>query len=151
MRAFRFLLLAAVLAALAPQAVLAQQQDAPPETRLMTLTTFTVSGPQSNQRFNEYVDMIMVPQLQEDPHVLSFRLARHYWGTSTPNVWLITEYASLEELQKSEEFQDRWFQERFPEGSPQREEANRAFQEGFGPYFADHVDNIMTVNMRRAK
>jgi hypothetical protein len=44
-----------------------------------------------------------------------------------------------------------WFEEHFPEGTPEREEADRAFEEDIAPYFSKHKDNILNVSMDRAK
>ena len=90
-------------------------------------------------------------EVKADPNVLTFRLARHHWGSGKANAWFIAEYESLDGLYRSEEFQSDWYDENFPEGTPEREAADKATEEDFLPFFSDHVDEITTTNMSRAK
>lgn len=125
-------------------------QDQEPETRTLAITSFTIPLGQG-QKFNEYVDTYIIPPTQADPNVLSFRFARHHYGSGKANAWFIAEYASLEGLAQSEEFQNDWYEDQFPEGTPEREAADKATQEDFLPYFSEHSDEITAVNMNRAK
>ncbi len=129
----------------------AAQQEEQPETRIITITTFYVPLGQERQAFLEYVDTYIVPQNKEDPHILAFRIGAHNWGGNKPNIWLITEYESLSTLDQSDEWAATWFEQNFPEGSTARETADKAFEEAFAPYFSKHTDNIIRVNMNRAK
>lgn len=127
-----------------------QGQEAEPEIRTLTITAFTVPLG-GGEKFNEYVDTYVIPQAKADPNVLSFRYARHHYGGGKANAWFIAEYESLEGLALSEEFGDTWFEENFPEGTPEREAADKATLEDFLPYFSEHSDEITTINMNRAK
>lgn len=129
----------------------AAQQGQQPETHIMTITTFHVPLGPERQQFFEYVDTYMVPQTKEDPHVVSFRFGAHNWGGNQANIWLITEYTSLSAIDQSTEWGTAWFEEHYPEGSAAREAADKDFDEMFAPYFSKHTDNIITVNMNRAK
>ncbi|HKY59653.1 MAG TPA: hypothetical protein VJP59_01460 [Gemmatimonadota bacterium] len=131
-----------------PGTTLGQEQE--PEIRTLTITAFTIPLGQG-EKFNEYVDTYIIPSAQADPNVLSFRFARHHYGGGKANAWFIAEYASLEGLYQSEEFQNNWYEEHFPEGTPEREAADKATQEDFLPFFSDHSDEIASVNMNRAK
>jgi len=126
----------------------AQQEE--PTTHILTITSFTV--PRANlEEVNEYVDEYIVAPTKADPYVLSFRYGTHLWGGMDPNVWLIAEYESLTALDESTEWQEEWFEEHYPEGSAARDAADVAEREVFLPYFTNHTDNILTVNMNRAK
>ena len=86
-----------------------------------------------------------------DPNTLAFRFASHLWGTTRPNYWLLSEYESLAGLEEAEEFGTQWFDENFPEGSPEREEATKAFQESFLKYLTNHRDEILSTNTNWSK
>ena len=148
MRTFLLALAAVLLAAGSPGAVRAQEPA--PEIRTLVITAFTIPLGEG-QKFNEYVDKYIVPPAKADPNVLSFRFARHHYGGGKDNAWFIVEYESLEGLYRSEEFQNDWYDENFPEGTPEREAADKATEEDFLPFFSDHVDEITTTNMSRAK
>lgn len=148
MRTVLFTLAAVLLAAGSPRVLSAQEQE--PEIRTLSMTAFTIPLGEG-EKFNEYVDKYIVPSAQADPNVLSFRYARHHYGGGKANAWFIVEYTSLEGLYRSEQFQNDWFDENFPEGTPEREAADKATQEDFLPFFGDHTDEITTVNMNRAK
>lgn len=148
MRRIILILAGVLLAAAIPGAVQAQEEE--PESRTVTVTTFTI--PQGKgQKFMEYVDTYMMPAINADPNVLGFRIASHHWGGGDFNTMVIAEYESLGGLHQSEEFQDQWYDEHYPEGSPEREAADKAVEEDFLPYFVGHTDNILNANMNRAK
>ncbi len=148
MRTTLFVFAAALLAAAVPSAARAQEQE--PEIRTLTITAFTIPLGEG-ESFNEYIDKYVIPPAKADPNVLSFRFARHHYGSGKANAWFIVEYESLEGLSRSEDFQSDWYDENFPEGTPEREAADKATQEDFLPFFGEHSDEITTVNMNRAK
>jgi hypothetical protein len=117
----------------APRAV--QGQQAEPEIRTLTITAFTIPLGMG-EKFNEYVDTYIIPPTKADPDVLGFRFARQQYGGGKANAWFIVEYESLEGLARSEDFQNDWNDECFPEGTPEREAADKATQEDFLPFFS---------------
>lgn len=131
--------------------VQAQEVQETPETRVLTITAFHVPFGQKMVGFTEYADEYIVPPAAEDPHILMFRIATHYWGTTDATVWLITEYASLTDMELSNEWQSEWYEQHYPEGTPEQEAFDAAFAKEFAPYFAHHQDQILNVNMTRAK
>lgn len=131
--------------------VQAQEAQEPPETRVLTITAFHVPFGQKMIRFMDYAEQYLVPPAAEDPHILMFRVATHSWGTTDVTVWLITEYGSLTEMDLSNGWQNEWFEQHYPEGTPEREAADEAFEKELAPYFARHEDEILNVNMNRAK
>lgn len=133
----------------APVVSMAQDAEAEPETHLVTVTVayvpFTAIGD-----FMDVIDTYTVPQSQADPHLISFKIATHAWGSSKKSVWFISEYADLSAIQASQDWGNDWFEQTYPEGTPEREEADKAFEEKFLPYF-EHSDNILSLNMTRSK
>ena len=148
MRSLLFTVAATLFMAGIPGLARAQEQE--PVIHTLTITAFTIPLGEG-EKFNEYVDKYIIPPAKADPNVLGFRFARHHYGGGKANAWFIVEYESLEGLYQSEEFQDNWFEENFPEGTPEREAADKATQEDFLPFFGDHTDEITTINMSRAK
>jgi hypothetical protein len=131
--------------------VQAQEAQEAPETRVLTMTAFHVPFGQKMAGFMEFADEYMVPPAAEDPYILMFRVATHYWGTTDVTVWLMTEYASLTDMELSNDWQSEWYEQQYPEGTPEREAADEAFQKEYISYFAVHEDHILNVNMNRAK
>jgi hypothetical protein len=149
MRRYLLLVLVGAVASLNASALLAQEDE--PETRVITVTTFHVPFGEAFGEALDFIDTYFVPGANENPHILGFRYATHAWGNTAANVWLMTEYASLAAIEEAEAWGNARFEEHFPEGTPEREEADRAFEEDFAPYFSKHKDNILTVSMDRAK
>lgn len=125
------------------------QDEMEAETRVITMTTFHVPTNEMSD-FNELIENFIMPQTLADPHVLSFRYATHAWGNSKMNAWMITEYADMAAIQASAEWGNEWVDENYPEGTPEREEWDAA-TEAFLEHFDGHQDNILGVNMDRAK
>ena len=128
--------------------VLAQDED--PGTRIVTITSFTVPPGQASEDFWAVVDKYLVPATKANPHILSQRLASHYYGAGH-NVWFITEYEDLSAIQKSDEWSNQNFDEQYPEGSAARDSSDAAFEKSFTPYFTPHEDQLLTANLRRVK
>ena len=147
---FSLLFVGAAVFLMTPLASFAQEEEEP-ETRIMTITTLTVPFGEEFGEFMDFVDTYIVPQAQADPYVLSYRIATHYWGQTRPNIWLISEYASLGDIEASEDWGDAWFEEHYLEGTPEREAAEEAFSGVFLPLFFPHTDQILNVDMSRAK
>jgi hypothetical protein len=128
----------------------AQEEEEEPETHLITITTFQVPF-NDLEEFWDTVDKYVIPSDKENPHVLSERIAGHYYGDSKQTIWFIAEYEDLSAIQKAEEWGEEWFDKNYPEDSAKRDSADTAFEENFLRHFSGHVDNILSVNMNRAK
>ena len=126
----------------------AMEEEAP-ETRIMTVTSFYIPYNELSD-FNELIDEWIMPQTMADPYVLAFRFATHAWGNSKMNAWITTEYADMAAIQASTEWGNEWVDENYPEGTPEREEWDAATDK-FESAIDGHQDNILTVNMDRAK
>lgn len=120
-----------------------------PETRVITMTTFHVPF-NAMEEFTEMVETYIMPQTMADPYTLSFRFATHAWGNAKMNAWMITEYADMAAIQASTEWGADWVDENYPEGTPAREEWDKA-TELFLKYFDGHQDNILGYSMDHAK
>ena len=151
MRKLPLALSAVAVLALVPAQVVAQDAEPDPETRIVTVTASHVPFGEVGEKFMAYVDAYIVPPSLEDPNILAFRILTHAWGTNKTNFYLVTEYESLSGIDASNEWQDTWFEEHYPEGSEERAEADRATEEDFLPHFSMHTDNILSVRMDRAK
>jgi hypothetical protein len=143
------LILAAACTGLLVLAGPAAAQDAP-QTHVVTVTTFEVPFTEL-EGFWAVVDKYIVPQDKQNPHILSERIAAHNWGDAKKTVWFIAEYASLSEIDASDDWGNDYFDKTFPEGSAVRDSANTAFEEHFLKYFGEHEDNILAVNLKRSK
>jgi hypothetical protein len=149
MRRHLLLVLVGAVASLNASALLAQEDE--PESRVIVVTAFHVPLGETFGAALDFIDTYSVPPANENPHILGFRYATHASGNTAANVWLITEYASLAAIDEAQAWGNAWFEEHFPEGTPEREEADRAFEEDIAPYFSKHEDNILNVSMDRAK
>ena len=149
MRRHLLLVLVGAVASLNASALLAQEDE--PESRVIVVTAFHVPLGETFGAALDFIDTYSVPPANENPHILGFRYATHASGNTAANVWLITEYASLAAIDEAQAWGNAWFEEHFPEGTPEREEADRAFEEDFLPYFSKHKHNIVNVSMDRAK
>lgn len=138
---------AAVLLLAAPVVSAVQQE---PETRILTVTAFKVPFGDFEKFFGT-VDRYLIPQVKANPHILTYRIATHAWGETDKTVWIISEYKDLSGVQASGQWNNEWLERNYPEGTAKRDSADRATEENFLPYFQSHTDNILTVNMTRAK
>ena len=120
------------------------------QTHVVTVTTFEVPFTELD-KFWETVDKYIMPQDKANPHILSEKIASHNWGDAKKTVWFIAEYASLSEIEASDKFGTKYFDEHYPEGSAARDSANTAFEENFLKHFSEHEDNILTLNLKRSK
>ena len=128
-----------------------QAQHAETDSRVITVTTFHVPVGEKLGKVLGYLDKYSVPAARENPHVLGYRYATHSWGDAAVNVWIIHEYASLAAVEAGQQWGADWFEEHFPRGTFERAEADRTFEEDYAPYLSKHRDEILTVDMNRAK
>ena len=126
-------------------------QEDQPETRIITVTTMEVPAGQAQADFWAVVDKYITPSDKENPHILSERLASHYWGDDRQTVWFITEYESLGHIEQAEDWGNEWFEKHYPEESAERKTADEDFEKHFFSHFANHQDNILRVNLKRVK
>ncbi|MFQ5678026.1 MAG: hypothetical protein ACE5HP_01040 [Gemmatimonadota bacterium] len=145
----------ACLAGLAlPATLRAQdQEEAPPETRVLTVTTFQLPSGEDGQKVMQFIDRVVAPQARNNPNILSYRIAQHYWGSNSAEVKIIAEYANWAAVEApcGTPCQE-WAEANTPEeGTPEREEFDDLAQAWQRAFFQGHSDEIYSVNMSRAK
>jgi len=129
--------------------VLNAQEEAE-STRVITVQTFDVPRTEWDDFF-DYVDEYVLPDVKANPHVLSYRLARHYYGGNGQQIWVIEEYADLAAVQQSQEWSENRVAEQYPEGSSKATARDEAEQKYWLPYFQKHRDEILMVGESRMK
>ena len=139
--------LAAVLLA---TPLVSNAQEEPESTRVITVQTFEVPRTEWDSFF-DYVDEYVMPDVKANPHVLSYRLARHYFGSNSQQIWIIQEYADLAAVQQSQEWNQNRVAEQYPEGSSKATARDEAEQKYWLPYFQKHKDEILMVGESRMK
>lgn len=134
-----------------PAASHAQDDEAEPEFRYVTTSSFRVPFGDERQRAMVWVDSVMVPTARLDPNLLSLRVATHNYGSNGNDIVFIREYASWAAIDADCEPCDEWFEARQPaEGTPERETWDRWLADFLAAY-SGHRDEIYLVNMNRAK
>ena len=129
--------------------VLNAQEEAE-STRIITVQTFEVPRTEWDNFF-DYVDEYVMPDFKANPYVLSYRLARHYYGGNGQQIWVIEEYADLAAVQQSQEWNENRVAEQYPEGSSKATARDEAEQKYWLPYFQKHKDEILLVGESRMK
>jgi hypothetical protein len=125
--------------------------DAVPETRFITTSTFHVPYGDDRTSVMWWVDSVMVPTNRMNPNVHWLRIVTHNHGSNGGDVVLMREYMDWAAIGAPCEACNEWFQERQPEeGTPERAEWD-AHLAMFLKYYGQHADQIYTVNMSRAK
>ncbi len=125
-------------------------QEEPESTRIITVQTFEVPRTEWDDFF-DYVDEYVMPDMKANPHVLSYRLARHYYGGNGQQIWVIEEYADLAAVQQAQEWEENRVAEQYPEGSSEAAARDEAEQKYWLPYFQKHKDEILMVGESRMK
>jgi len=125
---FVFALLALSLVAIPASA---RAQDAEPEVRYITTSTFDVPMGPERQKVMRFIRNVMAPTAKVNPNVLSFRVATHDYGTDSRDVVLIREYASWEAIEADcgKPCDDYWEANPGPEeGTEERKEWQEAWE-----------------------
>jgi len=139
------------LAAVLLATPLVSNAQAPTQSnRVITVQTFEVPRTEWDSFF-DYVDEYVMPDVKANPHVLSYRLARHYFGSNAQQIWVIEEYADLAAVQQSQEWIENRVAEQYPEGSSEAAARDEATQKYWQPYFQKHKDEILMVGETRMK
>lgn len=139
----------------APAVGLAQEQqeeEEGPGTRIVTATIFQVPFAERSKVF-PFMREYFLPGIQLNPNVLNFRLLVHNWGSDASQVVLLSEYASLADIEAECGQPCEDYQAAHPEpeeGTPEREEFEER-QAAFSKYYTRHRDEIYLANMEVAK
>lgn len=136
-----------------PSAVLAQEQEEEqPGQRYVAVTIFEVPLGVRDKVF-PYLEKYLIPMDRLNPHVKTFRVFAHNWGSNGSDIVFYREYEEFADIeadcgQPCEEYQKEHPQpEEGDEGYEEFKEAERLFEK----YFGDHHDEIFVAPMGLAK
>ena len=146
----RAALLSGVLAAivLAPAVTAPQEEEA--ATRVIVIQKFQVPRA-AWPDFLNFMDEHDLPTAKENPHVLSYRVASHYFGKAAQDMWIITEYRDLAAVEQGLEWDIKHQDDKYPEGSEERKALDDAYEKYFLPYWGSHSDEILILSEDRMK
>jgi len=135
-----------------PLAAFAQDEaESEPVFHYLAVTTFDSPGGEDGGLVNRYIRTVLAPVAKINPNVLSFKVARHNWGSNSAQIVLMYEYADWEAIEADCDACGEWFDATVPEdGTPERDEWRAMTQAYFGAYLG-HSDEIYSVNMDLAK
>lgn len=146
-----------VVGALAPPA-LAQEEEPEEEAeegpgqRYATVTTFELPLKVRGQVV-PYIQEHVVPLQRLNPHVVTFRVLTHNWGSNASELVFYAEYEEFADIdadcgQPCEDYREEHpTPEEGDEGYEEFQEAERLYQE----YYGEHRDEIYAVPMEAAK
>lgn len=153
MRKYLSVLLAgAAVLLITPLVAFAQDEaESEPVFHYVTVSTFNNPGGEDGGLVGRFIRTVLAPTAKLDSNIVSFKVARHNWGSNSAQIVLIYEYADWASIEGDCEACDAWFEENVPEeDTPEREEWDAMFQGYFRAYLG-HSDEIYSVNMDLAK
>jgi hypothetical protein len=152
MKRLAFLLFVGLVIVVPTHVLYSQAEAEEEELHYITVTTFKVPLGEVGQQVGMWIDSVMVPLARLNPNVFSYRVGRHYWGSSAGDYVIITEWASWEAIAAPcGEPCDTWTAETEPEeGTPRAEMWDKIYAM-FMKYYSGHRDEIYAVPMSRAK
>lgn len=146
----RFAIAFAALALLAvPPAVLAQDMDdGPPETGIVTMSTFKVPMGEERGKVMDWIEKVVAPMERLNPNVMAFYVLQHYYGSDSRDVVLVRVYKDLAAIEAPcgepcEEYADANFPD---EGEEGYEEMMELWQT-FAKYNGRHSDEIYRARL----
>ena len=146
--------LALVPVLLAPTAAMAQDSEEAPDIRVLEITTFRAPFGEERQLMMQFINRVIAPQAQNNPNVLTYRVATHFYGRNSTDIKLIAEYPDWAAVEAPcGEPCRTWAAENIPEqGTPEREEFDKQAAAWTKFYMTGgHSDEIFSVNMARGK
>ncbi len=152
-RASRLLVFATIAVAVSAASTAAAQAApaATPELRVVTISSFHVPLGADRQKVMNHMEKWMVAPARINPHVLSYRILQHFYGSDASDVAIVAEYANWDAINAPCQECADWFETNIPkEGTPER----KAFDEGttlFLKYYGNHSDQVYSANMALAK
>ncbi len=125
--------------------------DDEPVIHYITTTSFNVAFGDDFGTVLEWIDSVVAPINQINPHMLSFRVATHRWGSQAGDIVFIREYETWDAIEADCEACDEMFDDMEPEeGTPEREAWDERLAV-FLKYNSGHRDEIYHTRMSRAK
>jgi hypothetical protein len=140
---------------LAPQATLAQDgddDDGPPETVVVTVSTMKVPLGEDRGKFMEFVERVVAPQARNNPNVRAFHVLAHYWGHNSSEVKMVRVYEDWADVEAScGEPCQTWADENVPEEGEEGYEEFSDLQSTYFKYLAKHSDEIYSSRVDLSK
>ena len=109
---------------------------------ILVVQTWIMKNPAdgSMTEFNSLMEKLFTNVNAKNDKILGQYVTRHFWGSDSRHLVIMTEYASMEAMEESFELDDKLFEAAFPT-KEEREEFNKAF----GKYWGYHSDEIYSV------
>jgi hypothetical protein len=116
----------------------AQEQNA---DHLFVATTFESAMPRggSNAERDSLLEIYYKQVTEKNPLILSQRVMRHFYGSNSHDVVVVTEYKSWEDIDAADKKDTELFEKYWGDQA-----ARRQFNRMLGKYFAGHSDEIYT-------
>lgn len=138
---------------LVPHVAAAQDADeGPPETGIVTMSTFKVPMGEERGKVMEWIDLMVTPMTRANPNIMAFYVLTHYYGADSRDMVLVRVYKDLASIEAPCGAPcDELMAEIVPEeGTPEREEMMELWQ-AFMKYNGRHSDEIYTAHLDLAK
>lgn len=133
--------------AISPELALAQDtQEEMPEAGIVTISKFKVPLGEERAQVMQFIERMMAPQEEANPHVMAFYVLQHYYGADARDVALVRVYRSFADVEAPcGEPCQAWMEENAPEeGTPEYQEMTE-LADTFMKYYATHSDEIYSV------
>ncbi len=142
--------LAALAFLAAPQAAVAQDmEDGPPQTGIVTISTFKVPMNEDRGKVMEWIEKMVTPMERANPNVMAFYVLTHYYGADSRDMVMVRVYKDLAAIEAPCGEPCQAYREANPlpeEGTPEREELMELWQT-FMKYNGKHSDEIYTAHL----
>ena len=144
-------ILFAAMALLVGPAVAAAQDmdDGPPETGIVTMSTFKVPLGEERGKVMEWIEKMVTPMERANPNVIAFYVLQHYYGSDSRDVVMVRVYKDLAAIEAPCGEPCQTYREENPlpeEGTPEREEMMELWQT-FMKYNGRHSDEVYSARL----
>ena len=143
------ILFAAMALLVGPAAAVAQEMDeGPPQTGIVTMSTFKVPIGEERGKVMEWIELMVAPQARANPNIMAFYVLQHYYGSDSRDVVMVRVYKDLAAIEAPcgapcEELMAEIVPE---EGTPEQEAMMELWQT-FMKYNGRHSDEIYTARL----
>lgn len=113
------------------------------DNNILVVTTWYLNIPEDGTpaEFDSLSTFITDNVVKKNPKIISRYVVRHFWGSDSRQVVVMTEYANMDDIDLAGEEGSKLFQKAFP-----NEEDRKAFNKSFGKYWNGyHSDEIYSV------
>lgn len=117
------------------------------DEHIVVVTTWYVDNPEdgSASEFDSLATLIFDKVVSKNSKIINRSLVRHMYGSDSRQRVVISEYASMEDLDLAGEEGGKLFQEAFP-----NEEDRKSFSKAYGKYWnGHHADEIYSMVVKK--